>query len=336
MDRHTKNNNSKKTKLIAIVGPTASGKTALGVYLAKKFNGEIISADSRQVYKFMNIGTGKDLKEYDNIKYYCIDLIEPTSNFNLAKYVKYAKQAISKIQNKNKIPFLVGGTGLYINAIVENYDLNREKIDIKLRKELELKTKRQLQKIVLNICKKNKIKNPLNNSDWNNPYRLIRFIEKNKNKYSKDKKNDKQYDTLIIGIKPDKTIMQEKIKKRLDARLEDEDMLKEIWDLHYKHHVTWKRIISFGLEHRFIGQFLKDNRKYFLKDKKLLNINNLEKSELKDEYIKMKQGLEKEITHFAKKQMTWFKKNKDIIWLTGDKKEIYKTANKLVKKFILY
>jgi len=110
MDRHTKNNNSKKTKLIAIVGPTASGKTALGVYLAKKFNGEIISADSRQVYKFMNIGTGKDLKEYDNIKYYCIDLIEPTSNFNLAKYVKYAKQAISKIQNKNKIPFLVGGT----------------------------------------------------------------------------------------------------------------------------------------------------------------------------------------------------------------------------------
>ena len=141
-------------KLISIVGPTASGKTALGVYLAKKFNGEIISADSRQVFKHMDIGTGKDLKEYDKVKYYCIDIVDPKTNFNLAKYLKYANNAIKKITKKNNLPFLVGGTGLYINALTENYNLNNQKVDKNYRDFLSQKTKQELQKNVLEICKK--------------------------------------------------------------------------------------------------------------------------------------------------------------------------------------
>lgn len=321
-------------KLISIVGPTASGKTALGIYLAKKFNGEIISADSRQVFKFMDIGTGKDLKEYEKVKYHCIDIVNPTINFNLAKYVKYTKPVIEKVYKKNKFPFLVGGTGLYINAITENYKLNKEKVDKNYRKELESKTKLELQKIVASILKKNKIENPLNNSDWNNPYRLIRFIEKNKSGYKKDTKDNKEYKNLIIGINPNKEIIKEKISKRLNVRFENEDMLKEVWNLHYKHSVSWKKIISFGLEYKFIGSFLKNNKKYFLKNKTLLNIEQLQKSELKNEYLKMKDGLNNEIVYFAKKQMTWFNKNKNIVWLSGDKKDIYKNAENLVKNFI--
>lgn len=321
-------------KLISIVGPTASGKTALGVYLAKKFNGEIVSADSRQVYKFMDIGTGKDLKEYGKVKYHCIDIVDPNSNFNLAKYIKYTKPVIEKIAKKDRLPFFVGGTGLYINAITENYSLNKEKINKGHRKELEDKSKLELQKIVSSIFKKNKIKNCLNNSDWNNPYRLIRFIEKNELEYKRDTKNNKEYNNLIIGINPDKKTIKEKIEKRLDVRLEKEDMLKEVWNLHYKHNTPWKKIISFGLEYKFIGSFLKNNKKYFLQNKNLLNIEILEKSTLKSDYKKMKDDLKSKIIYFSKKQMTWFNKNKNIVWLSGDKKDIYKNAEKLVKKFI--
>ena len=111
-------------KLISIVGPTSSGKTSLAVKMANIFNGEIISADSRQVYKYMDIGTGKDLEEYGKIKYHCIDLINPNSDFNLAKYLRKAKKAINTINNNKKLPILTGGTGLYINSNRKSTSLN--------------------------------------------------------------------------------------------------------------------------------------------------------------------------------------------------------------------
>ena len=128
---------------------------------------------------------------------------------------------------------------------------------------------------------------PLNNSDWNNPYRLIRFIEKNKLGYKKDNKLDKKFNNLIIGIKPEKEIIKEKIRKRLEVRLNQENMIEEVWNLHNKYNVSWKKILSFGLEYENIGAFLKNNKKYF-KNKKLLDPKHLEKSILKDDYLLMK------------------------------------------------
>lgn len=320
------------TKLISIVGPTSSGKTGLAVYLAKKFSGEIVSADSRQVYKYMDIGTGKDLKEYGKIKYHCIDVADPKSNFNLVKYLKKANKSIQNINKNNKIPFLVGGTGLYINAVVENYELKEEELDKKERERLESLEKTKLQKLVLSICKKNKVEMPLNNSDWNNPYRLIRFIEKNKNEYQKDKKSQNKYINLIIGIKTEKDILEKRIEKRLNIRLEKEKMLQEIWDLNHKHNVPWKKIISFGLEYKNVGLFLKNNKAYFEKLKSI-NYKNIKSTKIKTEYSKMKENLKNESINYAKKQMTWFNKNKNIIWIENDK-NIYKNTEIIVKKFL--
>ena len=164
--------NNHLPKLIVILGPTASGKTKLAVELARVFNGEIVSADSRQVYKGMDIGTGKDLDEYDNVPYHLIDICEPTEQFSLAQYQKFAYQAIDDIIMRGKIPFLVGGTGLYIQAVIDGYDLSEIKPNEKLRKKLEKKSLEKLQHLI----KKNKIE--LNKSDFGNKRRLIRILEK--------------------------------------------------------------------------------------------------------------------------------------------------------------
>lgn len=306
-------------KQIYIIGPTSSGKTSLAVHIASIFNCEIISADSRQVYKHMDVGTGKDLKEYGNIKYHCIDLIDPKTEFNLAKYLIKAKSAIKKIESQNKTPLIVGGTGLYINSLSQGYNILEEKIDGTLRKELNIKTKEELQKILLNLDKSKKLE--LNNSDWNNPHRLIRHIEKLKNNYPLTTDNcplTTDNNSLIIGISIPKELLHSRIHKRIIDRIKNEGMIGEIYNLHHKHNVSWKRLESFGLEYKFISQYLQTQK-------------GLPK-ELPEKVINL---LATATNQYAKRQITWFKKTFGVIWLDGsDKNKLYQESEKVIKEFL--
>lgn len=305
-----------KNKLIVILGPTACGKTKLAVKLANTYNGEIISADSRQVYKGLDIGTGKDLKEYliresrvanrdssfTKIPYHLIDIISPKKQFSLAQYQKQAYQAIDGILKRKKVPFLVGGTGLYIQAITDGYILTKVKPNPKLRQQLYQKNLKQLQNLTL------KYKIRLNQSDFSNKRRLIRAIEKSKSDSQFATRDSRlaKYNCLILGIKYPKEIINKKIDQRLIYRLEKENMVGEVKKLH-RQGISWKRLEDFGLEYKWISLYLQK----------------------KISYNEMVDKLKIAIHQFAKRQMTWFKRMKNIQWL----KNINEGKN-LTKKFI--
>lgn len=268
-----------KPKLIVILGPTASGKTGLGVDLAYEFNGEIVSADSRQVYKGMDIGTGKDLKDFRlqvpitnnqetknkkftiiKIPYHLIDVVSPKTKFDLAKYQKQAFRAIDDIIKRGKLPILVGGTGLYLQAVVDNYQLSSVNLNKELREKLE---KLSVDQIFVLIKKANpKMAERINNSDKNNKRRLIRYMEILAGDTSfTAKSGNKKYDTLIIGLNKPKEELEARIYKRLIERFEKEDMVGEVKKLR-KQGVSWKRLEGFGLEYKFIAWFLQDKMEY--------------------------------------------------------------------------
>lgn len=293
---------TKKEKIICVVGPTACGKTKLGVELANKFNGEIISADSRQVYKGMDIGTGKDLCDYGKTPYHLIDIENPKKQITLLDWQKQAIKKIKEISEKGKIPFVVGGTGLYINSIVDGYVLSDEKVDKNLRKKLNSTALLELQKMLKKIDLKS-----YNKIDIKNKRRVIRAIEiaKNGSSVLKNKKK-KLFDSLVIGITYDRSIINKRIDDRLRQRLEKENMIGEIENLH-KQGVSWKRLEDFGLEYRFVSRYLQ----------KKIN------------YQELFTQLSTAIHQFAKRQMTWFNKRNDIIWV----KDV-KLAEKLINKFL--
>lgn len=300
----------RKDKLIVILGPTACGKTKFAVGLAKFFNGEIISADSRQVYNGMDIGTGKDLREYNKIPYHLIDIISPKKQFTLAQYQKLSYQAINDILGRDKVPFLVGGTGLYLQAVIDGYQLSTTKVDKKLRANLNKKTVKQLQSLV----KKFNIK--LNQSEFNNKRRLIRHIEIYKSEKGFKPKKSPKYDCLILGIKYPKEVINKRIDKRLKERLEKEGMVNEVKKLK-KQGLSWKRLENFGLEYKWLVYFLQ---------KKIT-------------YDEMEEKLATAIHQFAKRQLTWFsahggsasggKRDKRIKWIKN-----YSDAKKLIDEFI--
>ncbi|MFA6513854.1 MAG: tRNA (adenosine(37)-N6)-dimethylallyltransferase MiaA [Patescibacteria group bacterium] len=298
-------------KIVVILGPTASGKTSLGVKLATRFNGEIISADSRQVYRGMDIGTGKDLAEYSigrkKISYHLIDIIQPNTKFNLARYQKLAFKTITDILERKKLPIIVGGTGLYLQAIVDNYQLSNVKIDNKIREELEKKTVVQLLTELTAL--KPDFAAKLNNSDRNNPRRLVRYLEIiSSSGKMLQKKGESPFDFLVLGIDISDDKMKEKIFKRLNTRLDNEGMIAEVEALK-KSGVSYRRLISFGLEYKFVS--------YFLQGK----INREELTE----------KLGTAIYRFAKKQKTWFrrweKQGRKIEWLKSLDEAVKKIAN---------
>lgn len=287
-----------KKKVIVIVGTTASGKTKLGVELARKYNGEIVSADSRQVYRGMDVGTGKDLKEYATklkveseklkevvIPYHLIDVADPKDKFDLAQWYKMAKSAIDDIISRGKLPIVVGGTGLYAQALVDGYNLNDVKPDGKLRNQLERRNIDELFRMLsgLNFAFANK----LNNSEKNNKRRLIRYIEilSKGRKQEMSRKGNDEYDFEIIGVTYPKEELKKRIYQRLIDRLEKEDMIGEVKRLH-KQGLSWERLESFGLEYKFIAQYLQDKLDY---DE---TVNKI--------YIASCQ--------YAKRQMTWLKR----------------------------
>jgi len=289
-------------KLIVIVGPTSSGKTDLSIKLAKKFKGEIISADSRQVYKGMNIGTGKvTKKEMQGIAHYLLDVVKPKTRFDVIKYRKLALKAIEKIQKKNKLPILVGGTGFYIQAVIDGIIIPPVKPDWKLRSQLE----KQGAKLLFQRLRKLDPKRA-KTIEKDNKRRLIRALEiiiKTKKPVPRLKKQPLKADLLILGIKKDQKELKQLIEKRLLKRLK-QGMMAEVKKLH-KQGVSWKRLEEFGLEYRYIALYLQ---------------NKLSKQE-------MIAKLQKEIEHYAKRQMTWFKRDSRIKWIKN-----YSQAVRLTKR----
>ena len=305
-----------KSKLIVILGPTASGKTDLSIGLAlrlgsgqakKKFgvNGvEIVSADSRQVYKGMDIGSGKiTKKEMAGIPHYLLDVANSKTRFSIAQYQKLALSAIKKIQDKNKIPFLVGGTGFYIQSVVDGVVIPEVKPNWKLRKKLEKLTTEQLFEKLKKIDPKR-----AEVIDKQNPRRLIRALEivlKTGQPVPKLEGRAFQFSVLEIGIKKSPEELKKSIHKRLLKRLEKNAMINEVRRLHKS--LSWKRLEEFGLEYRFVAQYLQN----------------------KITYQEMIDYTQKESEHLVKKQLTWFKRNKKIHWVKNQKE-----AEKLIKNFL--
>lgn len=295
-----------KQKVIVILGQTATGKSSLAVKLAKKFNGEIISADSRQVYKGLNIGSGKiTKKEMLGIPHYLLDVANPKRQFSVAQYKKLADKKIAEIQRQNKIPIIVGGTGFYIQAIVDNLILPNVKPNYKLRKTLEKKSTKELFEILKKLDKKR-----ANEIEKDNPRRLIRAIEiaKTLGKVPNLEASPPSREILQIGLKLQDKELKEKIHQRLFARIK-KGMISEIKKLH-KQGLSWKRLESLGLEYKYLALFLQ---------------NKINKTE-------MLEKLETKIWHFAKRQMRWFKRDNRIKWFNPSKiKTIEKEINKFLK-----
>ena len=294
-------------RIIVVLGQTASGKSDLAVKLARKFNGEVISADSRQVYRSMDIGTGKiTKKEMRGVTHHLLDVASPKRRFTVAQYRKLALGAINQIFKKGKITIICGGTGFYIQAVIDGLVIPPVAPDWQLRKKLEKKSIKELYKMLKKIDPRR-----AKTIEKENPRRLIRAIEivmKTKKPVPILEKKLLPYPILMIGIKKDPEELKILIKKRLLKRV-GQGMVEEVKKLH-KSGVSWKRLEDFGLEYRWVARYLQ--RSGLLGRSDLLAY------------------LRKDIEHYAKRQMTWFKKDKRIYWIKNRKE-----AEKLVKKFLL-
>ncbi len=295
---------NEEKRIIVILGPTASGKSELAVNLAKKFGGEIISADSRQVYKGMNIGTGKiTKKEMQGIPHYLLDVTSPRRKFTVAQYKKLALEAINKAFKKNKIPILCGGTGFYIQAVIDGITIPEVMPDWLLRTRLNKQTTEELFEKLKRLDPQR-----AKTIDKKNKRRLIRALEiviKTKKTIPPLQKQPLPYPVLMIGVKKEKAELKKLIEKRLLKRLA-QGMIEEIKKLR-KSGVSWKRLEEFGLEYRYIAQFLQK----------------------KTTHEEMVERLQKAIEDYARRQMTWFKKDKRIYWIKKQPQ-----AEKLVKEFL--
>jgi tRNA dimethylallyltransferase len=278
-------------RLITILGPTASGKTPLAAALAKEVDGEIISADSRQVYRRMDIGTGKDLADYHvvghsvaDIAYHLIDICEPGTKYNLFQYQQDFYDAYQDIRARGKQPILCGGTGLYIEAVLKGYKLSPVPQNQALRDSLEGKSLDELTKLLIDLKEKNG-SNMHNKTDVDSCQRAIRAIEiETYNlEHPTPCRELPPVDSLIIGVNIDREERRKKITKRLKARL-DEGMIDEVKGL-LAEGIAPDDLIYYGLEYKFVTEYL---------------IGKLS-------YEEMFQRLEIAILQFAKRQMTWFR-----------------------------
>lgn len=292
-----------KQKIIVVLGPTATGKSDLAVQIAKDFNGEIISADSRQVYKGLDIGSGKiTKKEMMGISHYLLDVVSPKRKFSAAQFKKLAEKNINQISRENKIPIICGGTGFYIDSVVYNLNFPEVKANIKLRKDLNKKSLEELQKILKKLDR-----NRFKEIDKQNKVRLIRAIEIAKQLGKVPKIiNSPKYDPLFIGIDFKDETLKHRIRKRIIKRMTG--MKKEVKKLR-KTGLSFKRMEELGLEYR--------------------NLSLLEQKKITESEFINKLFIE--IWHFAKRQRTWFKKNNEIKWFMEPK---YSKIKSEIKSFI--
>lgn len=288
-----------------MVGPTASGKSDLAVNLARQFDGEVISADSRQVYRGMDIGTGKITpEEMRGVPHHLLDVASPRRVFSVAEYKQQADTAIAAILMRGRLPILCGGTGFYVDAVTQGMVLPEVPPDPILRRKLSPLSAEKLFIMLQTIDEAR-----ATTIDTKNPHRLIRAIEIAKvlGKVPLMKK-DALYKTFFIGINVPNDLLRERIHKRLHMRMK-QGMVEEAERLHGGG-LSWKRMEEIGLEYRYLSRFLRDKLS-------------------KDEMLAQ---LEQEIMNYAKRQYTWFRRNKNIHWISfGDEDEAKKLAQDFLK-----
>jgi tRNA dimethylallyltransferase len=293
-------------KIIVITGPTASGKSDVAVRLAKKYNGEIVSADSRQVYRGLDAGTGKiTKKEMRGVTHHLLDVTNPKREFSVAQYRMLAKKALESIGNRGRIPFLVGGTGFYIDAVLGRVTFPEIPPNQPLRDQLEKKSTESLVNVLEKLDPKRAV-----TIDRHNRVRLVRAIEIAKTIGSVPTvTTTKNYDSLEIGIQTPDEHLKERITLRLKKRMPK--IITEVRTLHNKG-LSWKRMYRLGLEYRFVSQYLQE--KYTREE--------------------MTELLTTAIWQYARRQKTWFKKNKHILWfsLSNEKQVEKKVAQFLANK----
>ena len=289
-----------KPKVIVIVGPTASGKTALSIELAKKINGEIVSCDSMQIYKDMNIGSAKPTQEeMEGIKHYLIDVARPDERFSVAEYKRQAEKAIEEILEKGKVPIVIGGTGLYADSLIYGIEYQEIEFDEKYRKALEKQTQTEDGlKMLYNQAKKID-EEAIKKISENDKKRIIRILEiyhqtgKTKTQLEEEsRKNEVKYDYKVFAINMDRQVLYDRINKRVDLMIEN-GLIQEVENL-LKKYKTFPTAMQ-GLGYKEVVQYFN---------------NEITKEKMID---KIKQ----ETRRYAKRQLTWFRKNKETIWLDG-------------------
>ena len=287
-------------KVIVIVGPTASGKTALSIELAKKIDGEIVSCDSMQIYKYMDIGSAKPtIEEMQGIKHYMIDIVEPNERFNVAEYKKQAELAIEEILSKGKIPIVIGGTGLYADSLIYGVEYPEIEFDEEYRKELEslAKTQEGLKKLYEEAKKIDE--EAIEKISENDKKRILRILEiyhstgKTKTELEiESRKNGPKYDYRVFAINMDRNILYDRINKRVDLMIKN-GLLQEVEEL-LKKYDKFPTAMQ-GLGYKEVVEFF-------------------EEKITKEEMI---EKIKQETRRYAKRQLTWFRKNKNTIWLDG-------------------
>lgn len=275
-------------KLVVITGTNASGKSGLGIELAKKYGAEIISADSRQVFRGLDLGSGKVTpEEMKGVPHHLLDVAEPNDFYSVADFQKMAYEAIDDVLSRGRKAFLVGGTGLYVNAVADGYNMDETVPDPELREQLLQKSKEELLAIIKEHSPKR-----LPDLDVNNLHRLERYAERALSGNASEKVNTPRYETLVLGVTWPREVLYERIRERLDRRLQ-QGMIEEVERLRAEG-ATDEFLFGLGLEYRYILMYLRGEFENF------------------DAFYNK---LFMEIRHLAKGQMTWFRKRKDIQWI---------------------
>lgn len=300
---------NKLPKIIVLVGPTASGKTAMSLKLAKKYGGEIVNADSRQVYRKMDIGTAKAKKDNgvefysQGIRHHLINIANPDEEFTLAEYKKLAFETIDDIISQGKLPIIVGGTGLYVWAVVDNLDIPAVAPNTRLRGELEKKSANELVRML-----EEKDPDTANRIDLKNPRRVIRALEivlsLKKDGTFEQKKLLPKYEALQIGLNVNRESLTERINERVDQQIRD-GLVEEVKKLAEKY--SWKLPSMSGIGYKQIG--------YYLRGEISL-----------PEAVEM---IKRDTRRYAKRQMTWFRREKRINWI-----DALPEAENLIEEFI--
>ena len=287
-----------KPKVIVICGPTASGKTSLSISLAKKINGEIVSCDSMQIYKEMDIVSAKPtVEEMQEIKHYLVDFVSPEKRYSVSEYKEDASKAIEEIINKGKTPIIVGGTGLYLNSLIYNIQYNEMEVDLNYRRELEKEAEEYGLEVLYNRAKEIDPE-AMEKVSANDKKRITRVLEiynatgRNKTELEKKSRKEVPYNYLIFGINMERSILYDRINKRVDIMLE-QGLIEEVKNLINKY--SNMPTAMQGLGYKEVKEFLD---------------GNISKEEM-IEKIKM------ETRRYAKRQITWFKRIENIIWLDG-------------------
>lgn len=286
---------TEKEKVVVLIGPTAVGKTKLSIELAKKFNGEIISGDSMQIYKGMDIGTAKITKEeMEGIPHYLIDIIDPDDSFSVAEFQKLVREKISEITNKGKIPFIVGGTGLYIQAVLYDYQFEETKTDLTYRRQMETVAEAEGAEALHNQLKE---VDPISAEKipYQNVRRVIRALEiqhvtgKKASEWQEEQKKELLYDATIIGLTMDRELLYSRINERVDKML-DQGLLDEVKEFYEQNLRDCQSIQAIGY---------KEIYKYF---------DGL--STLEEAVDELKQNSRR----YAKRQFTWFRNKMSVQW----------------------